>query len=268
MLKVERFSFFTIFLLLVGCQPTTPFQHYSVNYPKTEKVTFNVELNDLDIEIFSTQDPEINITYDDLISDQKKIIIDYQEGIFTISSQDKISPRTMQIMLPPGCNITLEAFNTNITLRELSGNISVHTIAGDISASNLTGQVSLKSARGDVTLNNSHGVLSVLGEHGIITLYSNHGMLNAATIMGTIHFSGQIFTGDDIFLETDRGPVIATLMDVEDVFINVWTTNGTVTCMVDQIEMTSVTCKHSPSSPQGKFQVKTVWGTIQVKAQK
>jgi len=260
-------SFTLIFFILGGCQPTQSTQPYSFTFPVTEYTNFNVDIDNLLVVIQPGEDSRIVITYDDLPGEQRQILIDDQNETFTISSQAKISPRTLQMWLPPESKFTLAAFNTDITINDLAGEINVHTIDGDISASNLSGRVRLKSARGNVTLNDSKGELSVLGEHGTLTLNADHGTVNAANIIGAIQFSGQVLAEDDVFLETDRGTVSAILADSNDAYINIWTANGTVTCQVDQIEMTSVTCRRTPASPQGKFQIKTVWGAVQVKTQ-
>lgn len=260
---------FIIFSILVlgGCQTTLPIQPYSFTFPATENINFNIEIDNLLVAIQPGEDAHIAITYDDLPGDQRQILIDDQNGTFTISSRAKISPRTLQILLPPESNFTLAAFNTDISINNLAGEMNVHTIDGDISASNLSGLVRLKSARGNVTLNDSKGELSILGEHGILTLNADHGTVNAANVVGDILYNGQILAEDDVFLETDRGAVSAVLVDSNDAYINIWTANGTVTCQVDQIEMTSITCQRTPASPRGKFQIKTVWGAIRVKAQ-
>lgn len=264
-----RLSFLVILLSIIfyGCQPTPPTRQYSFTYLVSEKINFIIETDHLAVSIQPGEDGQVVISYDDLPGELQQISIEDQDGTFTISSPTKLPARSMQIWLPPQSQFTLQAFNMNITINDLAGEMDIQTIAGDIQASNLSGQIRLKSARGDVTLKDSLGNLSVLGEHGTLTLAANHGTVNAANVVGGIRYSGQIMEGDEVFLETDRGTVDAILVDSNDASINVWTANGSVSCMVDQIEMTSVTCKRTPALPQGKFQIKTVWGAIQVKTQ-
>ena len=223
-----------------------------------------IELNDSTVEIIPSEDAQINISYLDFAGEDKTISILSEEGSISISSQRKSKSQSITIALPVGANLELNAFNTNFNLHDLTGDIQIKTVDGDITAANMNGILALRSSRGNITVAESQGDISVLGEHGILTLNSLHGDIDASTIIGTIQFSSEIQSADDIFLETDHGPVVTNLINSDNAFINIWTTNGTVTCMLGQVEMTNITCKREPASPVGSFQIKTVWGTIYV----
>ncbi|MHB8806455.1 MAG: DUF4097 family beta strand repeat-containing protein, partial [Anaerolineaceae bacterium] len=223
-----------------------------------------IEAQKIPIDIVPSDDTDVHITYSDFIGENKKMDVLMENGVLTISSRSKAYTGNMAIALPVGCALDFNAFNTDFSLQDVSGDISIKTVDGDISAKNIEGSFVLRSGRGDITIADSQGDISIFGEHGNLTLNSLHGDIDASNVIGTIHFTGQVLEGDDIFLETDHGAVTAALLDSDHAFLKIWTANGTVTCMLSQVETTNITCNRDPFMPAGKFQIKTVWGAIRV----
>jgi DUF4097 and DUF4098 domain-containing protein YvlB len=254
----------TVLSFLCGCQQILPQQPYFLSFSPAEVQTIDLELEGVTIEIIPSEDEQIHISYLDFAGEDKTISIRSEEDSLSISSRRDSYTESITIALPIGIDIEFNAFNTNFNLHDLSGDISIKTVDGDISAKNIEGSFVLRSGRGDITIADSQGDIAILGEHGVISLNSLHGDIDSSNVIGTIQFAGQVLEGDDIFLETDHGAVTATLLDSEEAFINLWTANGTVTCMLPQVETTNITCKREPTSSVGSFQIKTVWGPIKV----
>lgn len=257
--------FFTALLFLGSCrQQDLPQQLYSLTFSPAEIQDIEIEAQKIPINIVPSDDTDVHITYSDFIGENKKMDIRMENGVLTISSQSKAYTGNIAIALPAGCALDFNAFNTDFSLQDISGDISIKTVDGDISAKNIEGSFVLRSGRGNITIADSQGDIAVLGEHGVISLNSLHGDIDSSNVIGTIQFTGQVLEGDAIFLETDHGAVTATLLDSEEAFINLWTANGTVICMLPQVETTNITCKREPTSSVGSFQIKTVWGPIKV----
>ena len=254
----------TALSFLNGCQQIPPQQPYSLRFSPTEVQTIDLELEDVTIEIIPSEDAQINISYLDFAGEDKTISIRSEEDLLSISSGRASHTESITIALPVDVDIDFNAFNTNFDLQDVSGDIQIKTVDGDLAAQNVEGNLLLRSGRGNVTITDSQGDISIFGEHGNLTLNTMHGDIDASNVIGTIHFTGQILEGDDIFLETDHGAVTATLLDSDHAFLKIWTANGTVTCMLPQVETSNITCNRDPSMPAGKFQIKTVWGAIRV----
>jgi hypothetical protein len=249
---------------LCSCQQILPQQQYSLSFSPVEVQTIEMELEDVLIEIIPSEDAQIHISYFDFTEEDKTIIILSEENSLSISSKRDSYTESITIALPADVDIEFNAFNTNFDLQDVSGDIQIKTVDGDIAARNVEGNLLLRSGRGDITITDSHGDISIFGEHGNLTLNAMHGDIDASNVIGTIQFTGQILEGDDIFLETDHGDVAATLLDSDNAFLKIWTANGTVICMLPQVETSNITCNRDPSMPAGKFQIKTVWGAIRV----
>lgn len=249
---------------LCGCQQILPQQPYSLSFPPAEVQSIDLKLKDVIIDIIPSEDAQIHISYLDFAGEDKTIGISSEEDSLSISSKRDSYTESITIALPADIDINFNAFNTDFSLQDVSGTISVETIDGDITALDLEGNFVLRSGRGNINIANSQGDISVFGEHGDLTLDSMHGDIDASNVIGTIQFTGQVLEGDDIFLETDHGAVTATLLDSDNAFLKIWTANGSVTCLLPQVETSSITCMRDPSTPVGKFQIKTVWGAIRV----
>jgi DUF4097 and DUF4098 domain-containing protein YvlB len=127
----------------------------------------------------------------------------------------------------------------------------------------LSGDIFLKSGRGNVRAVDCEGQIRVLGEHGILRMTDLHGQIASATIMGTINFTGSIGDGDEVFLETDHGPVLVTVIAPVNMQVKAWTASGEVACMIAGLEQTIDGCvgRVGDGAP-GKLTVKTVSGKI------
>ena len=86
------------------------------------------------------------------------------------------------------------------------------------------------------------GYIRVLGEHGILQMIGLHGDIASATIMGTLDFTGSIGEGDDVFLETDHGPVLVTMTNPVNMQVKAWTASGEVACMLAGLAQTVDGC--------------------------
>jgi hypothetical protein len=171
-------------------------------------------------------------------------------------------PVRLVLKVPPGCTLKIETFSAAVDLDGLTGTVDVSSVAGVISARDLEGTVSLKSNRGAVTLADSHGELHVLGNYGLLALADVRGMVNAATIMGTIQFSGLVAAGDDVHLETDHGAVDIRLASTSDLDLQIRSTSGNMTCLWPGLQLSSRSCVGTIGSGVGRLTVRTVSGAV------
>jgi len=177
--------------------------------------------------------------------------------------QNQLGNAELQVTVPNGLSIEINTFSADISLKDIQGKLKVVSVAGDISAKGLSGDILLKSGRGDVRVENCEGDVRVLGEHGVLELVNVQGVVSSATIMGTIDFKGSINNGDDIFLETDHGPVKVMVFDPMDFQAKAWTASGEVACMIPGLMQTVDGCVGNiGAEPAGKLSIKTVSGEI------
>jgi DUF4097 and DUF4098 domain-containing protein YvlB len=263
-IKITIFCLFSILLLQCGCTQDFPQQQYALTFSPTEIQSVEMKAQEIPLTISPSNDDLIHISYSDRTGTDQKLDIQTENGILTIVANGKAATKNINFALPPQSIVKFHAFNTDFSLQNVSGTISVETIDGDITALDLEGNFVLRSGRGNIDIANSQGDISVFGEHGDLTLDSTHGDIDASNVIGIIQFTGQVLEGDDIFLETDHGAVTATLLDSDNAFLKIWTANGSVTCLLPQVETSSITCMRDLSAPVGKFQIKTVWGAIRV----
>lgn len=172
------------------------------------------------------------------------------------------------LQVPPNTNLNITTFFGDITLTNLGGEIEVRSTGANIQADNVSGNILLKSGRGDVTVSHSTGDLVILGEHGRLSINDSHGNIALATIMGTISFSGLLSPADRIFLETDHGPVFATLKTPVHADIYVHTASGKIACMLPNLTaMPDGGCKGTVGGESAAgFEVKTVSGDVKIEA--
>jgi len=179
------------------------------------------------------------------------------------SRQNQLGNAELQVTVPNGLSIEINTYSADITLMDFQGNLKAVSVAGDISAKGLSGDILLKSGRGDVSVENCEGDVRVLGEHGVLELVNVQGVVSSATIMGTIDFKGSIDNGDDIFLETDHGPVKVVVFDPMNFQLKAWTASGEVACMIPGLMQTVDGCVGNiGAEPAGKLTIKTVSGEI------
>lgn len=264
---MRREIFFIFFFLLsfcCNCSPSLSRQQYAFQFSTDEIQTITIEAQKMFITVIPSPDTWLHVSYDDFTEeDEKRIAVSTENHALIISGQRNAQTENgIIISVPSGIEVEINAFHADFSLQNLSGNISVRTVDGDMVAENMQGITLLRTARGNITISDSQGDISVLGEHGVLTLDSLHGDIDSSTVVGSIQFSGQVLADDDIFLESDHGSVTATLTDSENAFINLWSANGTVTCMLTGVEMTNITCQREPEVRVGSFQIKTVWGRI------
>ena len=82
------------------------------------------------------------------------------------------------------------------------------------------------------------------------------------TIMGKIEYIGDVNSIGSINLETDHGPVNASLPENTNYQINVNTTSGVVTCSGDNIRNTPTGCLGETGYALETFNIRTVSGRI------
>lgn len=169
----------------------------------------------------------------------------------------------LEIKVPKGVVLDISTFDADIVLENFSGQVKAVSVAGNVAAYGLVGNIILKSGRGNVQAVSCQGHIRVLGEHGVLQMIDLHGDIASATIMGTVNFSGSIGEGDDVFLETDHGPVLVTMREPVNMQVKAWTASGEVACMLDGLEQTVDGCVGIVGSDvPGKLTVKTVSGKI------
>jgi hypothetical protein len=169
----------------------------------------------------------------------------------------------LEIKIPEGVHLDVSTYEADILLENINGQVKAVSVAGEIIASQLSGDIFLKSGRGNVRAVDCEGQIRVLGEHGILRMTDLHGQIASATIMGTINFTGSIGDGDEVFLETDHGPVLVTVIAPVNMQVKAWTASGEVACMIAGLEQTIDGCvgRVGDGAP-GKLTVKTVSGKI------
>ena len=169
----------------------------------------------------------------------------------------------LEIKIPEGVILDISTYNADIVLENMNGQVKAVSVAGDVTASALTGDIFLKSGRGDVQARDCTGHIRVLGEHGVLQMIDLHGDIASATIMGTVDFNGSIGEGDDVFLETDHGPVLVKMTDPVNMQVKAWTASGEVACMLPELTQTVDGCVgRVGDGASGTLTVKTVSGKI------
>jgi len=265
--KITSAIIFTLIAaaLLTACAPLSPDTTYQFSLPGQASLLLEIKIEDGSVEVRSSSDEDIHIHYLDTAN--KELITIRQEDERFILQTRSAYTAPIQIEVPTGIQLRIEAYHAHFSLMDVSGMIHIQTTDGDIHAADSSGRLTLRSARGNVSIRDSHGDIALLGEHGVLEITNTHGDVDAATIMGTIQFQGQLEMGDDIFLETDHGPVFASLSDMPDTLIHIWTANGKVTCMLDDVTSSNITCDRPQQDATSSFQIKTVWGNIRVEEQ-
>ena len=193
-------------------------------------------------------------------TDGIEIIVGSQGG------NPRLNQAELQIRVPKGTPLDVVTYAADVTLEDLAGQVKVMSVAGKVTAQRLSGDILLKSGRGDVLVRESFGEVRVLGEHGLLQLVNLHGKVSSATIMGTIDFTGPIIQGDDVFLETDHGPVRVTVLEPFGMQVKAWTASGDVACMIAGLSQTVDGCAGvAGTETDGKLTIKTVSGEISIK---
>jgi DUF4097 and DUF4098 domain-containing protein YvlB len=169
----------------------------------------------------------------------------------------------LEIRIPEDVILDVSSYDADIHLEHINGQMKAVSVAGDVRADELTGNIVLKSGRGDVKAVLCQGYIRVLGEHGVLQMIDLHGNITSGTIMGTVDFTGSIGEGDDVFLETDHGPVLVTITEPVNMQVKAWTASGEVACMIPGLEQTVDGCVGEVGDDvPGKLTVKTVSGKI------
>lgn len=172
----------------------------------------------------------------------------------------------LEVKVPAGVFLDVSTYEAGITLDHLQGQVKAVSVAGDVLARQLSGDILLKSGRGDVRAAECQGVVRVLGEHGVLDMEDVHGKVSSATIMGTIDFAGLVLAEDEVFLETDHGPVRVTLKKPINVQVKAWTASGEVACMVAGLQQTVDGCEgRVGEGVPGQLTIKTVSGEVWLK---
>jgi len=259
---IPLFFLFLSLLLSSSCSKKPQEQQYSITLSPIEINSVVMKAQEIPVSIIPSNDSQIHLSFSDQIEERRNIDIIQNDNSLIISSRKKAPASLIILALPKNIKIVINAFNTNFSIQDISGLITIETIAGDIKARNVEGNVTIRSGRGNITISDSQGNISIFGEHGIIALDSLHGKINSTNVIGPIQFNSSLLNGDDIFLETDHGSVRATLLESDTSAIKIWTTNGTVTCLLPNVKANNTTCNRHLADPRGSFQVKTVWGSI------
>ncbi len=169
----------------------------------------------------------------------------------------------LEVRIPEGVVLEISTYGADVTVENINGQVKAVSVAGDVYAYRLAGDIFLKSGRGNVHAEACEGRIRVLGEHGVLRLIDLHGNIASGTIMGTVDFTGSIGEGDEVFLETDHGPVLVTMTEPVNMQVKAWTASGEVACMLAGLAQTVDGCAGlvGEGAP-GTLTVKTVSGKI------
>lgn len=168
----------------------------------------------------------------------------------------------LQVRVPAGVPVRVETFDAAVRLEGYAGQVRVDSAAGTIVADGLAGSAVLRSGRGDVTLTGSTGEFVVVGEHGVLSLSGVAGRVSASTIMGTIRWAGPASAEDQVRLETDHGPVEATISPAADLVVEASTTSGEVTCLIPGAPRLPRACQGALGAATARLSIRTVSGAV------
>ena len=187
-----------------------------------------------------------------------------QEGdqLLLTASQGEIE---LQIALPPGVDLSVSNFDADIEINAVENNMRVFSEAGDITMSDSQANAVLRSGRGDIQVSDCRGQISLLGEHGLLQMSQVHGDISATSIMGTVQYNGEPAAGDDIWLETDHGPVQVGLQPGASLVLESNTAGGKISCLATAL-FTNHACSGQAGAGEGQIGIRTVSGNITIKA--
>lgn len=260
---------------LSGCATVDPTSE-AVNLDKTltiqENQLITIKVNTGRVTIHGSNNNQLEIQGKISFPDKTTVQINESPEQITLSVEYRKSPFfsastppvELDIIVPNEAFLQFEGFDTEINIADFSGTAVISVTAGNIQADHLTGTISLQSGRGDIHLADSRGDIRVLGEHGTLTVVESNGGIIISTIMGTIVFMGDVLAEDKVHLEVDHGPVEVQLRPTSDVALAAASTSGDVACRLPQRTFTTWGCTAELGSANGRLDIRTVSGRINI----
>lgn len=173
-------------------------------------------------------------------------------------------PVELFVAMPPGRGISVEAFDGSISVQGYQGDLSISLTTGEIEVAGFEGLLWLRTPRGDAGVRDSAGELHLVGEHGILRLEGAHGTLSMTTIMGSLEFAGSPAAGDQVWLESDHGPVHIQLGAASQATLALTSSGGAIRCTVPGLSGQGSDCSGTIGDGSGAVGVRTVSGEISV----
>jgi hypothetical protein len=168
----------------------------------------------------------------------------------------------LSLRLPPGTSISLETFAADLILLDFSGEVRIDSTAGDILLQDCTGRFVVVANRGNASFQSCQGEVTLFGNYGYLSLVDVSGVISASTIMGAIHYEGRVAATDQVFLETDHGPVAVWLDSASDASVRVTTTSGVVDCVIPGLEPAGAGCAGVLGNHLGVLEIRSVSGDV------
>ncbi len=136
----------------------------------------------------------------------------------------------LEIHVPAGADIEIEAFNAGITVSKVTGSVEANTVNGDIRVDGSRGEVDVQTVNGDVEVSGTaikavaesvNGSVTVRGVSGDVEALTVNGELvvaggslrrgNLETVAGSIRFEGGLAAGANLDIESVSGSVVLLL---------------------------------------------------------
>ncbi|MFZ5809577.1 MAG: DUF4097 family beta strand repeat-containing protein [Chloroflexota bacterium] len=171
----------------------------------------------------------------------------------------------LYIKVPRQLHVEIDTDTASVFVQRYSGVIYVTSIAGNITVENYEGLAYLQSNRGNIIVRDSFGEVSIFGNYGSLTIQNTKGTTKVSSIMGDIFFRGLIHGNDSVHIETDHGAVSINLNPDSESKISVYSTSGSVVCMLSYINSTSRSCTGEYRAGSGTLYVRTVSGNVNLK---
>lgn len=102
----------------------------------------------------------------------------------------RIRGTELEITVPSGSRLDLEAVSADITVSGVSGDIDIETVSGNLVVGATTGRVWAEVISGDITITSSQGPLRAKTVSGRITVRNVTGRFDVQTISGDIKVNG------------------------------------------------------------------------------
>lgn len=192
------------------------------------------------------------------------IVIQQNRGKVTVESG--VGAVDLQVALPTGTKLGIDSFNADVGISNFTGAVRVNSEAGDITITNYKGRGQFRSGRGDILVADSQGEITLLGEHGLLQFRQAHGTLSATTIMGTVQYTGAPGAGENLWLETDHGPVEINLQPESNLTLTTNTASGKVICVASALFDGPEYCSGQAGPGEADFGIRTVSGNITIRA--
>ena len=231
-----------------------------------------IQLTKGEVEIVGSENEQVQISAQTFVDENDYRVVSTKERIHITASdggsQLSQDPLSLLVRVPHNVRVEIETSFAPIFVHDYEGDMEASSVSGDISIQNVNGSIAARSNRGDVTVERSTGKISVVGNYGLLTLEDVRGSTGVSTIMGTITFNGGVSEDDVVRLETDHGSIAVTLNLGSSLSIQVRSTSGDVLCHLPEITSSLRTCDGVLNAGDGILAIRTVSGTVTVRARR